>query len=786
MILIASMHPISLINCHFSAKRGILEANHSCPAFRCQLHTIPSSNRVVISRSQLSLPNTKRNNGVVCNKMLETSVSYEASNKAQVQKLVDLLHVCAEEELLDETKTIHGYILKSNFSDNNLLLLLNHVSHAYSKCSDFSSCQVLFDKMLQKNVFSWTVMIVGSIENGFFYNGFKYFREMLDYGMLPDGFAYSAALRLCVALVSLELGKMVHAQIVVRGFSSNVIINTSLLNMYAKLGNVEDSSLVFNSMSERNAVSWNAIISGLTANGLHLEAFNRFIEMKNKGFSQDVYTLVGVMKAVRSLGDIGKGKVIHSCVSELDMDSNVVVGTALIDMYAECGALCEAKTVFDSNFSNCGVNMPWNAMISGYTRCRCSQEALQLYVNMCKKNVRSDIYTYCSLFDAIAESKCSKFLMEVHAAVLKSEYDNISLSVQNAIADAYAKCGSLEGVRKIFDRMEQRDIVSWTTLVTAYSQGSQWEAAIAVFSQMREEGFAVNQYTLASTLVACASLCYLEYGRQLHGLQYKTGLQNESYIESALVDMYGKCGSITEAEKVFGCISNADAVSWTAMISGYAQHGSVFCALELFKKMEQLGIKPTAVTLLSILFACSHGGLVKEGLHFFWSMGKRYNLVPEMQHYACVVDLLGRVGLLIEAFEFIRKMPVEPDEMVWQSLLSACRIHRDSELGEIAAKKILSVCPQYSAAYVLLSNTYMETGNFREGIDLRNVMKKQGVKKEPGFSWITINGKAHKFYASDQEHPEKKSIYLMLEELRVDMKALGYKPDFRSVLTSGD
>ncbi|XP_059292203.1 putative pentatricopeptide repeat-containing protein At1g56570 [Lycium ferocissimum] len=733
------MHGISLMNFLSCAKYGIFEANFYCPVLQCQLPTTSSSNRVVVLRSELSLPNTKRNNGVIRSKMLETSVSSEATPKTQVQKLVDLLHVCAKEELLNEAKAIHGYILKSNISDNNLLLLLNHVSHAYLRCSDFSSCQVLFDKMSQKNVFSWTVMIVGSIENGFFYDGFKYFHEMLNYGVLPDGFAYSAALRLCIALGSLELGKMVHAQIVMRGFTSNVVINTSLLNMYAKLGNVKDSSLVFNSMSERNAVSWNAIISGLTANGLHLEAFNHFLEMKNKGLSPDVYTLVGVMKAVGRLGDIGKGKVVHSCVCELGLESNVVVGTALIDMYAECGALCEARAVFNSNFTNCGANMPWNSMISGCVQCKCSQEALELHVNMCKKNVTSDIYTYCSLFDAIAELKCSKFLREVHAAVLKSEYDCIALSVQNAIADAYAKCGSLEDVRKILDRMEHRDIVSWTTLVTAYSQDSQWQAAIAVFSQMREEGFVVNQYTLASILAACASLCYLEYGRQLHGLLYKTGLQNESCTESALVDMYAKCGSIIEAEKVFGCISNADAVSWTAMISGYAQHGSVFCALELFKKMEELGIKPTAVTLLCILFACSHGGLVKEGLRFFWSMGKRYNLVPEMQHYACVVDLLGRVGLLSEAFEFIRKMPVEPGEMVWQSLLSACRLHGDSELGEIAAKKILSVHPQYSATYVLLSNTYMETGKFREGIDLRNVMKKQGVRKEPGYSWITIN-----------------------------------------------
>ncbi|KAK4361090.1 hypothetical protein RND71_020042 [Anisodus tanguticus] len=280
MIVAASVHAISHMNCHSSAKFGILEAIFCCPVFQCQLPTTSSSNRVGVSTSELSLPNTKRSNGVVHSKMFEASVSSEASHKAQVQKLVDLLHLWVKEELLNEAKAVHGYILKSNLLENNLLLLLNHVSHAYSKCSDFSSCQVLFEKMSQKNVFSWIVMIVGSIENGLLYDGFKYFHEMLEYGMFPDGFAYSAVLRLCVALGCIELGKMVHAQMVVRGFTSNVIVNTSLLNMYAKLGNVEDPSLVFNSMSERNAVSWNAIISGLTANGLHLEAFNCFLEMK--------------------------------------------------------------------------------------------------------------------------------------------------------------------------------------------------------------------------------------------------------------------------------------------------------------------------------------------------------------------------------------------------------------------------------------------------------------------------------------------------------------------------
>ena len=667
-------------------------------------------------------------------------------------------------------------MLRSEFSDSDLLVLLNHVSHAYAKCLDLGTARRVFDEMPHRNIFSYTALIVGSTENGSFLDGFELFREMVDRGILPDKFAYSAILQTCIGLDSVELGKMVHAQIVTSGFSCQSYVGVSLLNMYAKLGLIEDSCKVFSDISEHNQVSWNAMISGFTLNSLHLEAYKLFLGMENEGISPNVYTIISASKAVGKLGDIDKGRVVHRYASELDLDSTVLVGTALIDMYSKCEALSDARYIFDKNFASCSSNPSWNAMISGYSQCGCSQEALEFFVVMCENNVRPDLYTYCSVFNAIAALNHRRFVKEVHGMVFKRGSE-LKPSVSNAIADAYAKSGLLEDVKKVFDGMQERDIVSWTTLVAAYSQCSEYEEALVSFSKMREEGFLPNQFTFSTVLDACASLCLLDYGRQVHGLLCKADLDTDKCTESALIDMYSKCGFIADARTVFERISNPDIVSWTAIISGYAQHGLVEDALQLFMRMEQSGMKVNSVTLLCILFACSHRGMVEEGLHYFHQMKERYGLMPEMEHYACIVDLLGRVGRLSDAMEFIEKMPTEPNEMVWQTLLGACRVHGNVELGEIAAEKILAIRPEYSATYVLLSNTYIETGSYEDGVSLRHMMKDRGVRKEAGCSWISVKGKVHTFFAGDQLHPRKERIYAKLEELRMAIKSIDYVPD---------
>ncbi|XP_059457279.1 pentatricopeptide repeat-containing protein At2g33680-like [Corylus avellana] len=759
----------------FSIKLGVPQPPHLAvlPA--------PVSNDKKVRHRILTLPS----NGTHGGKGAQSAARDETHKQSHFQPLVDLLRDCVDKRSVEQAKAVHGLVLKSDFSGRDLLVLLNHVAHTYSKCSGFDAALRVFDKMSERNVFSWTVMIVGSTENGFFLQGFQFFCEMMNLGILPDGFAYSSIMQTCIGLDCVELGKMVHALIVIRGFASHTFVSTSLLNMYAKLGMIEDSYKVFETMTEHNQVSWNAMISGFTLNGLHLEAFDHFLRMKKGDITPNMYTLISVSKAVGNLGDIGKGKEVHKYVSELGLESNVLVGTALMDMFSKCGSLSEARSILYSNFINCGVNTPWNAMISGYSQCGFSQEALELFQEMSRNDIKSDVYTYCSVFNAIAALMFLQFGKGVHGMVLKCGL-NMNVSVSNAIADAYAKCESLEDVRKVFDRMEERDIVSWTTLLTAYSQCSEWEEALAIFSRMREEGFIPNQFTLSSVLVACTSLCLLEYGHQVHSLLCKAGLDTDKCIESALIDMYAKCGSITEACKVFERISNPDTITWTAVISGCAQHGLMEDAIQLFRRMDQSGVKPNAVTLLCVLFACSHGGMVEEGLNYFQQMEDTYGLVPKMEHYACVVDLLGRVGRLDDAMKFIQRMPIEPNVMVWQTLLGACRVHGNVELGEIAAQKILSIMPEFSATYVLLSNTYIEAGSYEDGLILRDRMKEQGVKKEAGYSWISVNGRIHKFYAGDQQHPQKEHIYAKLEDLRVKIKSMGYVPDLSYVLRDAD
>ncbi|XP_011656423.1 putative pentatricopeptide repeat-containing protein At3g25970 [Cucumis sativus] len=695
----------------------------------------------------------------------------------QIQPLVDLLRDCVDARFLKQAKTVHGFLLKSKFSNHHSLVLLNHVAHAYSKCSDIDAACRLFDQMSQRNTFSWTVLIAGLAENGLFLDGFEFFCEMQSQGIFPDQFAYSGILQICIGLDSIELGNMVHAQIVIRGFTSHTFVSTALLNMYAKLQEIEDSYKVFNTMTEVNVVSWNAMITGFTSNDLYLDAFDLFLRMMGEGVTPDAQTFIGVAKAIGMLRDVNKAKEVSGYALELGVDSNTLVGTALIDMNSKCGSLQEARSIFNSHFITCRFNAPWNAMISGYLRSGFNEKALELFAKMCQNDIYLDHYTYCSVFNAIAALKCLSLGKKVHARAIKSGLEVNYVSISNAVANAYAKCGSLEDVRKVFNRMEDRDLISWTSLVTAYSQCSEWDKAIEIFSNMRAEGIAPNQFTFSSVLVSCANLCLLEYGQQVHGIICKVGLDMDKCIESALVDMYAKCGCLGDAKKVFNRISNADTVSWTAIIAGHAQHGIVDDALQLFRRMVQLGVEPNAVTFLCVLFACSHGGLVEEGLQYFKLMKKTYGLVPEMEHYACIVDLLSRVGHLNDAMEFISRMPVEPNEMVWQTLLGACRVHGNVELGELAAQKILSFKAENSATYVLLSNTYIESGSYKDGLSLRHLMKEQGVKKEPGCSWISVNGTLHKFYAGDQQHPEKDKIYAKLEELKLKLISLDDVPD---------
>lgn len=347
----------------------------------------------------------------------------------------------------------------------------------------------------------------------------------------------------------------------------------------------------------------------------------------------------------------------------------------------------------------------------------------------------------------------------------------------NAIVTAYAQNDKVKEARELFDNMPQRDVVSWNAILAGYEQNGQGEDALKLFNQMLRSGTIPDQSTFTSILSACTRLATIEQGKQIHTHIIKTIFKSDVLLGNTLITMYAKCGSIDDAHQVFHKMPIKDKVSWTTTIVGYAQHGHSNEALELFRQMEEAGVKPDHVTFVGVLSACSHAGLVAEGWHFFDSMSRDYSITPTVEHYSCMADLLGRCGHLHEAEEMITKMPFEPDAVVLGALLSACRIHSNVELGRHVAEKLFELEPENGANYVLLSNIYAAASRWDDVAALRMKMKDRGVKKQPGCSWIEVKNKIHTFLVGDESHPQTEKIYATLESLAEPMKALGYFPD---------
>ncbi|KAJ4713600.1 Pentatricopeptide repeat-containing protein [Melia azedarach] len=354
--------------------------------------------------------------------------------------------------------------------------------------------------------------------------------------------------------------------------------------------------------------------------------------------------------------------------------------------------------------------------------------------------------------------------------------------VGNTLLSMYAKCGIIDDAISFFNEMNQKDTVSYNATISGCSQNGYAQEALHIFHKMQLCGIEPDLATMICVLPTCSHLAALQHGTCAHGYSIVCGFIKDTSICNALIDMYSKCGKIDLARKVFDRMEKRDIVSWNAMIVGYGIHGLGMEALWLFNKMQATGLKPDDVTFLCLLSACSHSGLVIEGKQLFNSMIQGINTVPRMDHYICMVDLLGRAGLLDEACKFIEKMPFEPDVHVWSALLAACRIHKDVELGEEVSKKIQGLGSEGTGNYVLLSNMYSAAGRWDDAAYVRIEQRDQGFKKSPGCSWIEINGVVHAFVGGDRSHPQSVQINKKLEELLVDMKRLGYRAESSFVL----
>lgn len=423
-------------------------------------------------------------------------------------------------------------------------------------------------------------------------------------------------------------------------------------------------------------------------------------------------------------------------------------------------------------------------MISAFAQNELPVIALEFFRRMLDDGLRPDDHIFPSATKACGILSRRDLGQSVHSVALKTGYAS-DVFVGSSLVDMYAKCGDIVDARQMFNEMPEKNVVSWSGLISGYTQFGENEEALRLFKQALAEGVGVNDFTLSSVIRVCGSSTLLELGKQIHGLSVKTSFDSSSFVGSSLISLYSKCGTIEGAYQVFDEVPIKNLGMWNSMIIACAQHAHTEEVFDIFKQMENAGMKPNFITFLCLLYACSHAGLVKEGQHCFALM-KQYGIQPGAQHYASLVDLLGRAGKLQEALSIIEGMPIEPTESVWCAFLTGCRIHRATELAASAADRIFELGSVSSGLHVLLSNAYAAAGRWEEAARTRKMLRDQGVKKETGLSWVEEGNRIHTFAAGDRMHAKTKEIYQKLEELGEEMEKAGYVADTSFVLREVD
>ncbi|XP_019168711.1 PREDICTED: pentatricopeptide repeat-containing protein At4g21065 [Ipomoea nil] len=443
------------------------------------------------------------------------------------------------------------------------------------------------------------------------------------------------------------------------------------------------------------------------------------------------------------------------------------------------GPMSYAQTIFN------GIQNPniftWNTMIRGYAESENPGPAIGVHTQMCVNSVAPDTHTYPFLLKAIAKLMAVREGEKVHSIAVRNGLESL-VFVQNALVHFYGACGQAESAHYLFEGMTEKNLVAWNSVINGYAVNSRPNETLTLYRKMELEGVQPDGFTLVSLLTASAELGALALGRRAHVYMVKVGLDRNLHAANSLLDLYAKCGNIREARQVFDELEEESVVSWTSLIVGLAVNGFGKMALELFKEMERRGFVSTEITFVGVLYACSHCGMVDEGFAYFERMQKEFGIKPKIEHYGCMVDLLGRAGLVKRAYEYIKNMPLEPNAVIWRTLLGACSIHGHLELGEVARSKLMQLEPTHSGDFVLLSNLYASERRWSDVHTVRKTMLQEGVKKVPGHSLVELGNCVHEFVMGDRTHPQTEAIYAKLAEMTNLLRIEGYVPHTSNVL----
>lgn len=574
-----------------------------------------------------------------------------------------LVNACTVSLSQIEGKQMHSHVFKMGFDTD--VYAQNTLINMYAVCENMTDARQLFDESPCLDLVTWN-SILGSY----------------------------------VRMGNVEVAKYIYDQMPVK----NIISSNSMIVLFGKAGRVTEAFHLFEEMPEKDMVSWSALISCYEQNEMYEEALDMFVKMNANGIKVDEVVVITVLSACANLLVIQAGKLIHSLVVKIGIETYLNLQNALIHLYSSCGEIMAAQNLF--NGAHHLNQITWNSMLSGYLR-----------------------------------------------------------------------CGLIENAKALFDSMPRKDVISWTAMISGYAQHDCFSETLALFQEMQQFGVRPDETTLVSVISACTHLAALDLGKWVHAYIRKNNLRVNPILGTTLIDMYMKCGCVENALEVFQGMGEKGISTWNALILGLAMNGLVEKSLDVFSEMKACGVAPNEITFVAVLGACRHMGLVDEGRHHFNSMIQEHNMEPNVKHYGCMVDLLGRAGLLKEAEELIGSMPMAPDVATWGALLGACKKHGNHDIGERIGRRLIELQPDHDGFHVLLSNICASRGNWNDVLEVRGTMMQRGVVKTPGCSMIEANGVVHEFLAGDKTHPMINEIEEKLNEMAKRLKMEGYAPE---------
>ncbi|CAL9195944.1 pentatricopeptide repeat-containing protein At1g31430-like [Musa acuminata AAA Group] len=599
----------------------------------------------------------------------------------------------------------------------------------------------------------------------------------------------------CISLLqrcsSMKQLKQVHCQMLATSLhrSGDVVEDLLVFCTHPDSGDLSYAATVFETLEgDPSLFLYNLMIKAFTKKNRFDYALMLFYRMRNQDVSPDNFTYPLVLKSMAGLSMASDVQKTHVLIVKSGFEFDRFTRISLVDVYSEMGHVEMSRTLFDET-PEMGV-ISWNVMIGAYVKCRKFEDAISVYQKMVREGVKPDEATLVITVSACSALGNLELGTKLHVRMHKELWFSVTLG--NALLDmytkcgpvdvarrffdsmptknvvswtsmvsGYVKCGELDKARQLFDRSPGRDVVLWTALINGYVQCNRFDEALATFREMQSKGIKPDKFMVVSLLTACARLGALEQGRLIHGYIQDNRIQLDAVVGTALIDMYAKCGCIDKSLEVFSIVERRDTTIWTSIIYGLATNGESGKALELFSEMRRAGAKPDDITFISVLSACSHGGLVNEGRRFFHAMKEMYRMEPKLEHYGCFIDLLGRAGLLDEAEGLIRNIPkgiVKDVLPLWGSLLGACRIHGNVEMGDRLAKQMLELESGNSGAHALIANIYAAAERWEDVKKIRRKMKDWGIKKTPGCSSVEVNGARHEFLVGDSSFPETGEI----------------------------